>query len=275
LKKRDMPTPKAEAPRGVLHFGKDETHPRLDRFEPEETLRPFVEHFWAVTWERQARVTRETVPHPSVHLTLEPGRSEIHGVYPRRFSRVIEGTGRVLGIKFRPGGFRAFVPGSVAHWTGKVVAASTVFGPAIDELEGEATNCAQSQAAFARVEVFLLRFHPVPTTELFRISEVIRAIVDDRSITRVEVLAERFGFGLRQLQRLFREYVGASPKRVIRRYRLIEAAECLRLADVPVDFEGLALDLGYADQSHFIRDFRDMVGMPPVEYSKSLRRQLN
>jgi AraC-like DNA-binding protein len=272
LKKRDMPKPMSEPARGVLHFARDEVHPRLERFEAGETLRPFVEHYWSVTWERQAPVMRETVPHPSVHLTLEPGRSEIHGVYPRRFSRLIQGLGRVLGVKFRPGGFRAFTGGSVAGLTGKVVAASTVFGTPVLELEVAATACRQLLKAFALVEAFLAQFHPTPTTELSRISEIVGSIVDDRSLTRAEVLAERFAMGLRQLQRLFREYVGLSPKWVIRRYRLIEAAERLRAGDFPIDFAGLALDLGYANQSHFICDFRDLVGVTPAEYHSSLRR---
>ena len=216
-------------------------------------------------------MTRETVPHPSVHLVLEPGRSELHGVYPRRFSRVIEGSGRVLGTKFRPGGFRAFVKESVARFTGKIVAPSTVFGPSIHQLEAEAAACEQAGAAFELVDDFLTRFNPTPTAELATISEIVRSIVDDRSITRVEMLAERFDMGLRQLQRVFRDYVGVSPKWVIRRYRLIEAAERLRCRDDSIDFAGLALDLGYSDQSHFIRDFKDMVGRTPADYHKSLQ----
>jgi AraC-like DNA-binding protein len=261
---------KSEPPRGVLHLGQAEPDPRLERFEAGEALHAFVEHYWAVTWAEQPRVTRETVPHPSVHLVLEPGRSELHGVYPSRFSRIIEGSGRVLGTKFRPGGFRAFVKQSVARFTGKIVAPSTVFGPSIRELEAEAIACSQAGAAFELVEAFLTRFNPTPTPELAAISEIVRSIAVDRSITRVEMLAERFEVGLRQLQRVFRDYVGVSPKWVIRRYRLIEAAERLQCRNDSIDFAWLALDLGYSDQSHFIRDFKNMVGRTPAEYHKAL-----
>jgi AraC-like DNA-binding protein len=271
LKKRDMLKRKSEAPRGVLHLAPGEPDQRLERFEAGEALRPFVEHYWAVTWERQPRVTRETVPHPSVHLVLEPGRSELHGVYRRRFSRIIEGSGRVLGIKFRPGGFRAFVSGSVARFTGKVVAPSLVFGPSIGSLEAEATSRAHAGAAFELVDAFLNQFHPTPTAELIRISEMVQFIASDRSMTRVDRLVERFDVGPRQIQRVFQEYVGVSPKWVIQRYRLIEAAERLRSRDRSIDFAALALDLGYSDQPHFIRDFKNMVGMTPTDYHKSLQ----
>jgi AraC-like DNA-binding protein len=270
LKKRDMLKRKSEPARGVLHVGQAEPDPRLERFEPSETLRPFVEHYWAVTWEAQPPVTRETVPHPSVHLVLEPGCSKLHGIYPRRFSRIIEGSGRALGTKFRPGGFRAFVNESVARFTGKIVAPSAIFGASIDKLEAEATTRAQASEAFELVDQFLTRLNPTATPQLAKISEIVGAIAGDRSITRVDMLTGRFDIGPRQLQRIFRDYVGVSPKWVIQRHRLIEAAERLRRRDQSVDFAALALDLGYSDQPHFIRDFKQMVGMTPADYQKSL-----
>ena len=35
------------------------------------------------------------------------------------------------------------------------------------------------------------------------------------------------------------------------------------------DWAALALDLGYADQAHLIRDFKKIVGRTPVEYAKA------
>jgi AraC-like DNA-binding protein len=73
------------------------------------------------------------------------------------------------------------------------------------------------------------------------------------------------------LQRWFNEYVGVGPKWVINRYRLHEAIE--RLAgDLPVDWTQLALELGYFDQAHFIRDFKALVGVPPAAYVRQQKR---
>ena len=70
----------------------------------------------------------------------------------------------------------------------------------------------------------------------------------------------------RTLQRLFRRYVGVGPKWVLQRYRLHEAAE--RIADgYDGDWAALALDLGYFDQAHFIKDFKALVGCSPAEYA--------
>jgi AraC-like DNA-binding protein len=75
-----------------------------------------------------------------------------------------------------------------------------------------------------------------------------------------------FGLPERRLQRLFAEYVGVSPKWVIRRARLHEAA---RFADAggDVDWATLATDLGYSDQAHLTREFTATLGMPPSRYA--------
>jgi AraC-like DNA-binding protein len=76
---------------------------------------------------------------------------------------------------------------------------------------------------------------------------------------------------VRQLQRLFKEYVGVSPKWVIQRYRLLDAAERVAAGTI-VNWADLALELGYADQAHFIRDFKGLVGRSPAEYARRLER---
>ena len=59
--------------------------------------------------------------------------------------------------------------------------------------------------------------------------------------------------------------ISVSPKWVIQCYGLHEAAERLKLPNAP-DLASLAMELGYADQSHFTRDFTKMVGRSPVTF---------
>ncbi len=66
-------------------------------------------------------------------------------------------------------------------------------------------------------------------------------------------------------------YVGVSPAWVIRRYRLLAAAR--RLIESPAtDMSTLAHEMGYSDQAHFIRAFRDTIGMTPGAYVKERGR---
>jgi AraC-like DNA-binding protein len=97
---------------------------------------------------------------------------------------------------------------------------------------------------------------------------IVERIAADRTINKVEDLAPSTGLGIRALQRLFREYVGISPKWVIRRARLHDAAA--RLADTGhVNLTRLAHELGYSDQAHFTRDFKAVVGRSPSDYRRA------
>jgi AraC-like DNA-binding protein len=90
----------------------------------------------------------------------------------------------------------------------------------------------------------------------------------DPSLLRASDVAAAVGVDLRSLQRRFRHYVGVGPKWVIRQYRLHEAAEQLK-AETPPPLADLAASLGYADQAHFARDFKRVVGRSPGSFAAS------
>ncbi|MED4899586.1 helix-turn-helix domain-containing protein, partial [Brevibacillus porteri] len=100
------------------------------------------------------------------------------------------------------------------------------------------------------------------------ISEIVRMIQADRSVLKVEDAVQLTGMNMRTMQRLFDRYVGVSPKSVIQRYRLHEAAEQIDQGTVQ-DWLDLSTSLGYYDHSHFIRDFRAIVGVAPNEYRRA------
>jgi AraC-like DNA-binding protein len=74
-------------------------------------------------------------------------------------------------------------------------------------------------------------------------------------------LARIVGCSPFHLSRVFRSQVGLSLRAYIARLRVHLAAE--RLASGERDLTALALDLGYADHSHFTHSFRREWGAPP------------
>lgn len=273
MNERDRIRPKEVPPRGVLYTRMQAQMPDYGRFWPGEALAPFVEHFWTVTWDLAEPEVAEVLAHPSVQLTVEQGISRVSDVPRGRFVTRLEGKGRVLGTKFRPGGFRPFLGGPVSALSGRVVLLAEIFGAVADGLEERALAFADPLEAFAVVQDFLVARRPRPDPAIELVGAITERAAGDREITRVAQLEAAFRLGTRALQRLFAEYVGVSPKWVIQRYRLHEAAE--RIADGAgshgpnLDWADLALELGYADQAHFIRDFRRVVGRTPADYARA------
>jgi AraC-like DNA-binding protein len=121
------------------------------------------------------------------------------------------------------------------------------------------------------VEAFLRARRPPLDPDVAAVNRATELIMLDRTVIRVDQVVERTGIGKRSLQRLFAEYAGVSPKWVIQRYRLHEAAE--RLAEGgDLDLAMLAAELGYFDQAHFAKDFKAVVGSPPHRYSQIATR---
>lgn len=241
---------------------------QLHRALPAPGFSRLVEHYWSVTWNLEGNppYDSETLPHPSVHLVLETNRSEIVGVTRGRFLRRIEGKGCVFGIKFLPGAFRALTHFPVARLTDRRIAPGTIFGDNVKNLEAELLSLEDFDAMADMAESFLAGMNPTIDNNAELAREIVFTIRDNRSILRVDTVAEEFALGKRQLQRLFAEYVGVSPKWVIERYRMHEALEQLS-AGIRPDIGRLAHDLGYFDQAHFHKAFRRLTGKSPGEYA--------
>jgi AraC-like DNA-binding protein len=102
-----------------------------------------------------------------------------------------------------------------------------------------------------------------------QVAALVSRITADPGLRRVGQLSAASGMSARSLQRLFADYVGVSPKWVMRRARVHEAAERADSGEF-VDWAELAADLGYADQAHLSRDFTATIGVPPTSYAAPL-----
>jgi len=247
------------------------TFQRHSYFEPAPELAPFVAYYWVVVWDLrdQPPYRQLIVPYPNVHLTFRNGVAGVQGVSRGHVYRTLEGAGRVCGVAFRPGCFRPFLGAPVSTITGRRIPAEEVFGPDVPERAMAATEDGAEMVRI--VERFLRTNLPDRDQEADRVADIVARVALEPSIARVDDLADRVGDGVRRLQRLFAEYVGVGPKWVIRRYRLHEVTE--RLAKgAAVDWARLAIELGYADQAHFIRDFTAMNGESPARYAERYPR---
>lgn len=269
------PDPSARSP--VTHAGA----PRFNyvRCDPSPALAPFVDQYWLSRWDRRGVPARDAASllDPCVHLQVQSGTAEVMGVVRGTFRMRIEDVGCVVGVKFRPGGFYPFVGRDVVAWTDRVAPMSDVFGsaPTTDatwaralsnaaiECDGGATE--HASLISTHLDAFLGARMPARDKIAEEISDLVAVIAADAAVRRVSDLVRASARSDRTLHRLFARYVGASPAWVIRRYRLQAAAKRLT-ARPPADVRTVAWELGYADQAHFIRDFRATIGVTPGAY---------
>ena len=262
---------------GILRPEVQDAMVRRDRLEADERLRSWVEHYWTVAWELEPPgFVAEVVSHPSVHVTVESGSRPrfghalpaglVHGVITRKFSQEITGSGRVFGVKFRPGGFGAFTGADVGAWTDRVLPLRAALGPDADRLVADVLPLDTDPDRAAVADAFLLERLPGRDERYDEVLDIVRAMQEDPALTSVELVARRHAMSERTLQRLFRRYVGVGPKWVLQRARLHDAVDRIDGGRAG-DLAALALELGWFDQAHFTRDFTALVGQSPAAYA--------
>ena len=89
-------------------------------------------------------------------------------------------------------------------------------------------------------------------------------ISSQKGVLSIASLAREIFISQRQLERLFKKQVGIPPKTYARLQQVSQARKVLKintgsLADV-------GYQTGFYDQSHFIREFKKVVGMTPAQY---------
>jgi AraC-like DNA-binding protein len=234
-----------------------------------------IEHYWIVQWDLRGQDPhlQENLPHPSVHLVFEKDNSRIVGVVKGRFTVVLREKGAVFGVKFRPGAFYPFLKASVSTITDRTMPFQEAFGMDSHALEQELFCEENTKRMIPVAEAFIRGHLPEPDINVDFIHSIIQCIYSESNILKVDDIVNRFPIRKRQLQILFRQYVGVSPKWIIQRHRLHEAVEKMAEGDIP-DWSKLALDLGYYDQAHLIKDFKSIVGKSPENYRKLLGERL-
>lgn len=257
-----------EKNKAVLHPLVAAKHYNLHRYNPSEDLTPFIEHYWIVRWQlpTDKEFWAEILPDPSVNMSFTVEGATITGVTTKKFTYLIKGSGVILGIKFRIGGFYPFLKESVATITDKVIPARDIFDGDLSAWNVQSMKRATDDELVLWAETLLRTKQPKQDEHMAIISKIINSIRETRDIRQVQTLTESFDISERTLQHLFREYVGVGPKWIINRQRLQDVAALI--TEDKNDWLKIALDAGYVDQSHFIHDFKNILGETPVEYSR-------
>ncbi|MFV6032698.1 DUF6597 domain-containing transcriptional factor [Streptomyces sp. NPDC056264] len=294
--------------RGIVDPAELLSRVRFRRHTPAPELRPYLEHYWLIDWELPEPYASHVVPHPSMNIVFQRygalgapaadarASAEVSGIGLGLFTQKLTEAGRVCGIQFRPGGFRPFAPAwPVSAWTGRRVPLAEVFpdagtgagaGAGVEaEAEAEAGHPATDpgllsavlspdtdHARVAALDAFLLAHGPAPDPDADRAMELVDLVRGDRTIRKVAQLVAATGLSARSLQRLFARHVGVGPKWVILRYRIHEALERAEAADPAggPDWAALAVELGYSDQAHLVREFTATIGVPPTAYARGV-----
>jgi AraC-like DNA-binding protein len=251
---------------------------RYREIKPTPFLRSFIECFWTLESDRSLELSapERILPDGCVELILNFGDPFLQHVdgekrrQPRNFvvgqmtaPVLISTTGvvRLLGIRFQPGGTRPFLDLPASEIADRVVdlgGLSSRFERSLLQACERAPALDQKVAAVGGYLVSGLKYGRLDR-DLLRLAA---SVIDRRGLVSVDQLAFDAGLSSRQLERRFLREVGLGPKllaRIVRFQQVFRAVDQSNPA-----WADVAIECGYYDQAHLIRDFNQFAQQSPA-----------
>ncbi len=247
---------------------------------PEAALRPYVECVWTISGPRVSagrapeRVVPDGCPELIVHLG-DPFARWIDGrwvVQPRAF---LAGTlsrpwllraGRridTIGIRFRAGETTGVLPLSMAGASDREMALAGIVGrAAAGALVRTLRSARTGTERFAAAERWLAARLAAARPRRSSSARAVALIREGGGRARIDDVARSLGWSRRRIERAFARDLGIRPKVYARIVRLNAVLATLDDAERPRAVD-LALEAGYFDQAHLLRDFRILAGRTP------------
>jgi|TARA_R110000868_G_scaffold173738_1_gene410074 AraC-like DNA-binding protein len=255
---------------GVLHQTRSAENFQLRRYQPEPALADLVEQFWLVDWDLRGQPThnQQNLPDPNMHLVISKQGAKVMGPVSKKYRYTMQGQGKIIGVKFNLGVLAKQLPCPLDTAMDLEFEAADIFKFDQQRLIENTLLAKNDEAAVTHLSHALQRITIQLDPATVTVQSLAEQIKNNSDITRVEMLAELSQHSVRNIQRMFKTYVGLSPKWLIRKYRLHHALEMLENKQFSV--AELAANLDYADQSHLIRDFNEFLNVTPKQYASEI-----
>jgi AraC-like DNA-binding protein len=258
--------------------------PNLVRqYAPSEWLKPFVFHYWEGVFNSDSGepVQQKVLPNGGVELVVHrsdrrcelelggqwvnsPGYSLIglwSGPYRVRFRKRVE----VFGIQFKPEGILPISGIPASEFVDDPADMEAVKGRDFRDLCHRLREIDSTPQRIQCVESFLEKQLRIKEPDRDYLAEAVGLIRREAGQISVEELSRQVFISRRQLEREFKANIGMSPKMYIRIARLNRAHRLLERDPSP-NLAGLSYETGYADQAHFIREFKALTGVTSSEF---------
>lgn len=183
-------------------------------------------------------------------------------------TKYVEGQTDLLAVKFKPGQWTHFFNVPAIELTDTSVSIHSLWGKPGKELAQRVYDSKHLSDMVKLLDHTFIRRLSMGNACDRRIPTALDAIRRRSGQVRIEELAGALGISRRHLNRCFAEFVGLTPKRVCRIARFLSVFSPLQ-TDGKINWADLAIDSGYSDQAHFIRECRYFTGQSPLPFLKN------
>ena len=200
---------------------------------------------------------------PDIEVDGRPTGSFVAGLWDRPTVTGHYGEQAGYQLDLDPLGARRLLGVPLRELANRLVALEDVLGPFATELAERLAGAPDAAARHALAQRLLAGRLDDDHGTAPEVAHVLARLRATRGGVGVEDLAREVGWSRRHLAARIGEELGLPPKRLARLIRVEHAAQRVRAGEQLAD---VAYDCGYADQPHFNREFRELVGCSPGEF---------
>ena len=251
---------------------------------PKPPLSKFVDSLWFYESDVVESNTQHILPTGTLELAINLRQDEllfhdsehpedclrfsgavVSGAHARRFAPRATEKIAIIGVHFKPGGAFPFLGLPADDLADTHVDLETLWGASASRLRTRLGEAKTSAARFQLLQDALLSRLSRDVEQHYAVSTALELFWKKQARPTVRETAKYLGLSQRRFIQVFSEEVGMTPKLFSRIQRFQQSRSLIQNNPTP-KWASLALDLGYFDQSHLIREFHEFSGFSPSDY---------
>jgi AraC-like DNA-binding protein len=258
--------------------------------KPPPPLSDHVDTFWMYEGSETGTETERILPTGTLELVINLRENELsffEGEHSKKISRfsgaIISGAHgrglvpenrkriRLIGVHFKPGGAFPFLGLPAGDLADTHVDLDNIWGSSASRVRERMCEARTPDERFYLLEQVLLSRLRRGVEQHYAVSTALDMFRHHQTAPRIRETAKYVGLSERRFIQAFKTEVGLTPKLFTRIQRFQRTRNLIHTDPAP-DWATVALDLGYFDQSHLIREFLEFSGQSPTGYLNRQRR---
>jgi AraC-like DNA-binding protein len=259
-------------------------------YKPKPPLSKFVDNFWLYEGYEPEHKSERILPTGTLELVINLRQNELRfydaqrsencsrlsgaivsGASGRGFAPDAAEVDFIIGVHFKPGGAFPFLGLPAGDLADTHVDLETLWGPSAGRLRERLCEARTSAERFQLLQDALLSRLGHGVEQHYAVSSALEMFGKNQTGPRVREAAKYLGLSQRRFIEVFKAEVGMTPKLFSRIQRFQQTRTFIQ-HHPSINWADLAVDLGYFDQSHFIREFLEFSGLSPSDYINRHKR---
>jgi AraC-like DNA-binding protein len=247
------------------------------RIIPHDNLKHLIECYWIVESDDTTTKVEKIIPDGFTELIFhygDPYRKKVNDEWQSQALNLLcgqissyfylENTGRsgIIAVKFMPTGLTQLFDLDMSVYKDKIVDADIVQVKYLSGLREKIIPFKDEDSVKIILDDYFIAL--AQSAQDSPVTDAIDLIFKTNGMVSVKEMAEAAGVGERHLERLFKKFVGLSPKYYGRIIRFNYIFQLIQAKKTP--WADIVFQAGYYDQSHFIRNFKAFTGEDPSAY---------